>query len=269
MPFSDQRNPSGPRVLPRYALFIIACGLLSNAAHAIVNLEDLHLGTPSEGFSGEVKLWLSGASGNTDKSDTGLGARTQWQREKITDFLVLNYDYGRSAGETNTNKGFLHARHIYQWTPKVAWEGFGQLQHNEFTRLSLRALLGTGIRLTLAKKTLNKAALLGIGAFYEREDLKEKEGLTDGGTDNTGRASFYFVFKYQPKDYIKLLSTTYYQPKLRLISDYRATENATLSIDLTGRLALELSVAVAYDSQPPQTVERADVTYRTGLAYRF
>lgn len=238
-------------------------------ARAIVNMESLHLQQPKEGFSGEVELAASGASGNTDKSDVAFGARLEWHHERRTDFLVGNYNYGRAAGTTNTDNAFLHLRHVYQATAGLAWEGYGQLQRDRFARLTLRELAGGGARFTLTPRDRDRAAFLGLGAFHEREDLSEKAGTTDAGADRHWRGNFYWVFKRELRDDVHIVNSVYYQPALNEASDYRALDTAALQVDLTDRLALKIGLTVAYDNRPPQTVRKTDVTYRTGLAWSF
>jgi putative salt-induced outer membrane protein YdiY len=238
-------------------------------ANAIVSMEDLHLGSPAPGFSGAVDGYAAGASGNTDKSDFGAGARLQWQADRTTDFLLLRYSYGRSRGLTDTNKSFAHLRHIDQWTPRWAWEGFGQAETDEFARLEFRGLIGGGVRRTLSGPTEQHAAYLGTGAFFVRETISDQAGSTDAGTDRAWRANIYLVLKYRVDDRIGVVSSTYYQPDLGQASDYRLLESATLEVGLSERLALDLSIDIAHDSRPPQGVERTDVRYRTGLSYSF
>jgi len=245
--------------------------LLANPAPAdsIVNMESLHLKEPREGFSGNVELAASGASGNTDKSDVAAGARLEWHHDQRTTFIVGNYNYGRAADTTNTDNAFLHLRHIYQSTVNLAWEGFGQLQRDRFARLSLRELVGGGARFTLTPPSDSGAAFLGLGAFHEKEDLSEEAGTTDGGVEHNWRGSLYWVLKHHFHNDIRFVNSLYYQPDLNESSDYRVFDTASLQVDLTDRLALKLGLTVAYDSRPPQTVEQTDVTYRTGLAWSF
>jgi len=70
-------------------------------------------------------------------------------------------------------------------------------------------------------------------------------------------------------DHVRIQSTTYYQPSFSDVDDFRGIEQATLLVKLADRLDLKLQVDAAYDSRPPQLVERGDLVYRTGIEYRF
>ena len=242
---------------------------LSFPAAAIVNVEDMRPGQPKTGVSGNLDLSISGKNGNTDKQETGIGGRIQRHHDGKTSFLVISYDYGKNNDIRNTNKTFIHGRHIHQLQPKLAWEFFEQAEKNEFTRLSLRWLIGGGLRLTVAEQAERVSLYLGIGAFYSRERLKNKIGFTDNGVETFNRGNFYLSYKHKINDQLSIISTTYYQPRLGRTEDYRALEQAGVAVKMTERLSLKLSLDIAHDSRPPQTVKKTDSAYKTALSYRF
>lgn len=248
--------------------FALAC-LWAGQAYAIVNIENMRVGAPEPGYSGNVDLSVSGNSGNTDTTAAALDSRLQHYRDKVTDFVVLSYDYGETNGRRNTNSSFLHGRHIVQYRPRRAWESYLQAERNEFTRLSFRGLAGTGLRFTLAEADDRIGLYLGAGAYYTRETLEFRPGLTDHGTDEYGSASFYLSYKHQLNPQVSVMSTTYYQPRLDDGEDFRALEQASLAVKMNDRLSLKLSLDIRHDSRPPQTVEKTDVSYFTGLSYQF
>ncbi|MFV1998301.1 MAG: YdiY family protein [Acidiferrobacterales bacterium] len=244
--------------------FIVACLLLvSSNAFAIVNVENIRVEKREDGFSGQLRVLASLQNGNTNNNRVGLGSRLQWIRGNITNFLVLNYDYGNSGGATDINKSFLHGRHIVQQNEKWAWEGFGQLAQDEFKRLSIRMLAGAGVRLTLSEKTHKGAMYLGLGTFYSTEKLD------DNSTSSLFRASTYFVYKYSLNPNTHFISTTYYQPALSDPGDFRALQQAGFNVAISKTLDLKLSLDISYDNQPPIGVESTDTSFRTGIEYRF
>lgn len=256
-----------------FALALVASGLLlclAPCAWAIVNVEDLRPKAREPGFHGQLAFATTGQSGNTDKSSWSLGARAEWQREREVDFVVFNADYGEAGGVRDTDKQFLHIRHITDADERRAWEAFVQLERNEFTRLSSRSLLGGGLRWTLRQRPQQGTELFaGTGAFYSRERLEPRADTTDAGTDILWRANLYLVVRLGLNESVRLLSTTYYQPALDELADFRALEEVALAVRLNERLDLKLSLETAYDSRPPQLVEKTDITYRSGIEYRF
>lgn len=241
--------------------------LFSSAAHAIVNMEDLHTGEPKPGFSGRVELSLSNSSGNTDKQEYSLGSRLQWHEDDITNYVLLSGSYGESNGVKNTEKGFAHLRHMRAMTPVVTAEGYAQAEYNKFARLEFRGLIGGGARFTLLPKADKGEIYLGLGAYYSEERIDD--AYADGGTEQLWRANSYLVLKYQATESTTLVSTTYYQPALESFGDYRLMEQAAMKVKINDRLSLLVSADYRYDSEPPLGVEKGDLTYRTSLAFEF
>jgi putative salt-induced outer membrane protein YdiY len=238
------------------------------SANAIVSMEDIHLGKPPEGFSGAYELSLKVDDGNTQQAAAATGLKLQWTEGIATNFILGNYEYGESDGVKDKNKGFLHLRHIHQIDRAYAWEAFSQASFNEFTKLSLRALLGGGIRLTLGEVTDKQASYLGLGAFYEHEELDiDDSSVSD--TEDVVRANSYLVFKYQFNEHVSLVSSSYFQPSLEDLSDYRAIEDLSLVSGLTKALSLKVGVDIAHDSQPPPGVEKTDTSLKVGLVINF
>jgi len=230
-------------------------------------MESLHTGTPKEGFSGKVELALSSTSGNTEKKDYARGSRLQWHKEKITDYLLLRGAYGESAGVKTTEKSFLHARHIYQYWPRLAAEGYVQAEQDTFARLEFRGLVGAGGRYTLYQRDDHGVVYLGLGAYYSKERIDDN--YPDGGTDKLWRGSTYLILKYQATANTTLVSSSYYQPAFEGADDYRMLEQATMKVKLNDMLSLVFSADYSFDSQPPIGVEKRDITYTTSFSLEF
>lgn len=241
--------------------------VFSQTANAIVSMESLHTGSPKEGFSGKVELSLSSTSGNTDKKDYALGSRLQWHKDKITDYLLLSGDYGESGGVKTTENSFLHARHIYQFWPRLAAEGYIQAEQDTFARLEFRGLVGAGGRYTLYQRDSRGMIYLGLGAYYSEERIDDS--YPDGGTDKLWRGSTYLILKYQATKNTTLVSSSYYQPAFDGADDYRMLEQAAMKVKLNDILSLVISADYRYDSQPPIGVEKRDVTYTTAFSLEF
>jgi putative salt-induced outer membrane protein YdiY len=242
---------------------------VASPCRAIVNIEDQKI-EEKPGFTGEIAFSATGQSGNTEKSIVSVGTRLQWHRGTSTDIVVGNLDRGETSGVTDTDKKFLHARHISYLKERLAWEIFGQVEQDEFTRLSNRTLIGGGLRWTAYKDADERTRVTtGAGAFYSREKLEPLIGTTDAGIERLWRGNLYVSAKHRINNNLRFASTTYLQPALREFSNYQALEQLALQIKLTGALDLRLSVEVAYDSEPPQLVDNTDVTYRTGIEYSF
>jgi len=242
--------------------------LIPLSAHAIVNVEELRHVPAGDGFKGRFDLSISGDSGNTEKSSASAGTRLQWKKDQLTDLFIMNYAYGESDNTRDTNKGFVHLRHIVQANDIHAYEAFAQIETNEFARLSFRGLLGGGIRYT-ARRDDDINIYVGLGAFHAWETLDQQPGLTDDGTEKFWRANLYLVLDYQINGNVRAASTTYYQPAFEDLEDARLLEEAGLKVKLADDLDLKISIEIVHDSRPPETVKNTDVSYSTGIEYNF
>jgi len=254
------------KVFPPLASLILLCDPFY--AHAIVSMENIHLGKPPQGFVGSYQLDLALEAGNTEQTDAATGVKLQWTEGKITDFALANYEYGESASVTNKNKGFAHYRHIEQLNDRFAWEGFTQLSSNQFTNLTLRALAGGGVRITLGEVNDRQAFFLGLGMFYEREELDSKYP-DEAAINNALRANTYLVMKYQFNAFVSLVSTTYYQPDLSDLSDFRVIEDLSLVSKLNDALSINVGVNIGHDSKPPRDIKETDTSVKVGIVVNF
>lgn len=238
-------------------------------AQAIVNVEQAIIGKPKDGIHTTVGLLASGASGNTEKTTTRDDWLSLWQHGRHTEYLQMQYAYGKSNGVVDTDNAFAHLRHRTDIGPSWGLEVFAQTGKNAFARLAQRTLLGAGLRWVMFEEEDRAAAYLGLGAFHEHEALNSQSGTTDPLSVNLWRANTYLVLKYRLNEQVRLYSTTYYQPAIRDTADYRALEQASMLVKLAENLDLKLSLDIATDSRPPQSIEKRDMLYSTGLELRF
>lgn len=253
----------------RLLFLFLPLSLLSLPACAIVNVEQAIIGRPTEGMHTTIDVLFSGTNGNTDKSSSKVDLLTLWQHEAHTEFLQLQYAYGKSRGLVDTDRAFAHLRHRTAITPGWAVEGFAQVGRDPFSRLTQRALLGGGVRWVLYEVDQKSAGYLGLGAFHEQESLSSKLGTSDAIRSVLWRANSYLVLKRQLNEQVRLYSTTYYQPAISDSADFRLLEQASVLVKLDQHLELKLSLDIAFDSRPPQTVHKRDMFYSTGLEYSF
>lgn len=249
-------------------VFSITLLTLLLPAQAIVNVEDLHLKQSDKPFIAKLNLDVSGASGNTDKFNAKAGLRLEWFKDNYNRFLTLDHNYGESRNVQDTEATYIHLRHIQHHDDKLSYEAFAQLERNEFARLSLRSLLGGGIRYQLIDIKDTTTAYLGLSLFYAKEDLIDSATTTDSdSTDWWGNT--YFIIKHAVSEQVQVQSTTYVQPNLSGGSDFRMIEQASLNFLINEQMSLKLKLNIKHDSEPPQNVRKTDTTYLTGIEYRF
>ena len=266
--FPRKRKYQSSVNLLKRLVFISSMLFSSFTVMAIVNMDGLHFDHKKDKFTAAVDLTASGSSGNQDSTKAALNAQLNWISDKSINLAILGYQYGETNQVRSVNKAFFHYRYIYQVKESMDWEFFGQVEQNEFTRLSFRGLVGTGLRFSVLKSE-NHRGFLGAGGFYSTEQTDVTSGLTDDGTEEFVRANFYFLSKYKLNPTISFSNVFYYQPRLSHFSDYRALLESKLDFKIHNDLSLRLSLDLEHDSEPPQSIESTDISYMTGLIFKF
>ena len=248
--------------------FVFILSLTPLTAMAIVNMDGLHFDNKKDTFTADLDLTVSGSSGNSNTTKAALNTQFSWRSAKSINLAILGYQYGESNDVRSVNKAFIHYRFIYQLNDSMDWELFGQLEQNEFTRLSYRGLLGTGVRFSVLKSEQHHA-FLGLGGFYSREEIEVTSGLTDDGVEEFARANFYFLSKYTASPTVTFSNVLYYQPRLSRFSDYRALLETKLDFKINEDLSFRLSFDIEHDSEPSQSIKSTDISYMSGLVFKF
>ncbi|MCB0367387.1 MAG: DUF481 domain-containing protein [Bdellovibrionaceae bacterium] len=248
----------------RLLVLLIIC--LPLPVRAIVNIEAVRPKKSETGYTGQFKFEMGGSSGNTEKFRAGLGHNSVWNTGDYQNFVLLSYNYGESFEIKDTNKSFLHLRHVRPIQEDVFWELYTQSQTDEFKRLRLRALAGVGGRWELEQELTLWA--IGAGLFYSHEELTEK-GLLPEGTEDTARGNFYLSLKTQPDASLTGVLAIYFQPKLDEMSDHHAFASAMLKADWNESLAFAVEAELSHDNRPPEGVKKTDTTYTSSLIYKL
>lgn len=251
----------------RSALAICA-GLVSLAASAVVNIENLHAQPTRIGWSGNTEAALELKSGNSDREAVKLGARSDWFDGEDTGFIVFGYDYGQSNEIKDADSTFLHGRFIDAYSANTAFEMFGQLEQNEFRRLSNRKIAGGGVRFALSQPAQRMQHTLAAGLFYSDEQIDALPPYPS--EDESGIfGNFYWVMKYEINERSALVNTLYWQPALQGMEGFRMLNLFNFRVQIDGRLSLKVMLTVDHDSEPPGGIEETDTSLLTGLSYDF
>ena len=251
--------------MPGMPWLLLLLLLVPSHAWAIINIEDLDLTLNEDGQKGRIGVAVKGASGNTDKIGADADGRFILRRGPHLNMLIGSISYGKSNGRKDTNKAFVHGRHRHFLNERWSLEAFAQAQKDEFARLKLRTLFGAGVRKSYQweKSRLH----VGLGSFYEREKLKP--GAAAVLSSSIWRGNAYMAWHYAFDERVRLQNTLYYQPAWKDFGDNRLSDAASLRIAINESVDLRISLDVARDSKPPTGVKSTDISYSTGLEFRF
>ena len=199
--------------------------------------------------------------GNVEKSLFGFSTLNLLKRKKHEFILLANYRYGESFDSEDTRDGNLHLRYSFRATKNTEVEIFQQTEFNKFQDLNLRALLGSGIRLNLfSKKKLR--AHLGIGAFYEKEEIEDSIDIENPRLNN------YISLNYQ-SDNFEFSTTLYYQPNTESFKDYRVRGNFGIESKMTKSFTQTIQYSLMKDTLPPSGIVQTDRILTAGLNFKY
>lgn len=253
-------------------LILLAIFVLSSASATarVVNIQSLIRPDMPEGLQGEVGGSVNYRTGNIDLL---IGKTSLLASARSGDHVVISSslaELGVKGGEDFMERMFSHLR--YQWivNPALTWETYGQIATDRFKRLKLRALAGTGPRMSLVQGPAVNVAF-GLSYMFESEELNGSETLADGGkTDQANRLSSYLMAKFMISPDIGLLNTVYYQPRLDDFGgDWRLLNQLDVSLKLSEKFALVVGYEVSYDTAPPESIKELDTSTNVKLVVGF
>jgi len=249
----------------RFFLFLIVFLFLSIKVTAqILNAESLRKVTDTSGFSGSASLDFAVKRNTNDFLSLSNNIHVQYKMNKHLVLFKNDIAFQKIEGEKFENSSIQHLRYNYKFHPQIAWEVFAQAQYNKVSKIDFRGLLGTGPRFKLTTFE-NYKFYLGTLIMFEQEELSD--GITP--LQRNLRGSTYISFRIYPAKNISLVSTTYYQPKLKIFSDYRISSQSSLLVDLFKNFALKTTYTFTYDTFPAVGIPNSQYDFTTGIAYTF
>ena len=257
---------------PIAAIGVVAViGLTAGTARAqIVNVQGALARAPAEdGVTGQAELKINWREGNNPLFDIGGAGNVVVRRGPVLGLALARGEYGTSRGLTLARKSFEHLRARVELDCRWRWEAFAQHEDDQFKRLSLRALAGTGPALQIID---DKAITLlaGAASLFEYERLDRRTGTLDAGARTTAhRASVYVTGHEDLSGGVAIVETVYAQPRLDDPGDLRLLGELAAQSRLSSRIALRNSFNVAYDRTPPDGVKRYDTALEISVLVTF
>jgi Protein of unknown function, DUF481 len=245
--------------------------LVTGTAHAqIVNVQGALAKAPDkDDTTGQVELKVNWREGNNPLFDIGGAGSFLVRRGHILGLVLARGEYGTSRGLTLTKKSFEHMRMRVELDCRWRWEAFLQHEYDQFRRLSLRAVVGTGPAFQIID-TKPIAVLAGAAYLFEYEELDNRPGTFDAGARATAhRGSVYVTGHENLGSGVVIVETAYAQPRLNEPSDVRVLGEFSVLSQLSSRIALKDSFTVAYDHTPPDGVKRYDTALEVGVLVTF
>lgn len=253
------------QILPLLIAATLSMGFSQSFAQ-IINVESARMQSDTVG-------WLGGAgtafqlTQNTEKI-LGIDAEAHLQYKTSNDLglwlLLGEYSFLKVSDSRFISNGFGHLRYNRKVNEWLRWEVFGQFQNNIITEIDSRFLIGTGPRFKIVK---NKFFRLYAASLFMYE--REKELIKPSVTHNDLRSSSYVSLTYTPAENIQLISTSFFQPLINNLSDYRILNQAKLKVKATKHFSLSLKWNYLHDRFPAGTAPKTTYTLATGIDYEL
>lgn len=185
--------------------------------------------------------------------------------------MINNINYIKSTGGPLISNGYVHLRTNLLRKNKLSYEIFTQIQYDNGRNLSLRYLLGGGIRYRLIKREKSRL-YYGLGLMQELEEWLPFEENASLIEKNITKVSTYLGGKVDLTETIELQVVMFYQSGYDLDSELyrnRVNGDVQLSIHVIGKLDFIVSFTAQYEDDPIIPVNNFVYALRNGLKWNF
>lgn len=238
---------------------------LSTAQATIVNVLTPSVGSLDDGWHGSVKAGGTVLVGNEDRLGANLAAGVRHKKGVHLTSLHASGDIAEAFGDIVSRRAFVNARHQWMFEEPVSAVGFVQVDHNAFRGILMRDLVGAGFDFRLFRGDWYEAHL-GVTAMGEYQ--VHGDGFVDEDAGLHARMSDYFTVAIKSESVV-LASTTFYQPRLDVWTNWRMLQELSFTIDISKHLDWNVLAKLERDSNPPTGVEKLDLAVTSGLVLGF
>ncbi|MEO6190754.1 MAG: DUF481 domain-containing protein, partial [Saprospiraceae bacterium] len=229
----------------------------------IVNVERFRIISDSTGWFGEINLNGTFINSSINVLIVESNAFVELNRKRNLFLFLANYNFIQSDNSNLVSDRLLHFRHNLKLGKWLTWEAFIQFQQNEIQNIKKRLLIGTGPRFKIVE-TKNLKIYLASLLMYE----DEKENVYPNIKHHDLRSSSYLSFNIRFSEKSELSSTTYIQPLVNNINDFRILNQSKLKVGINKHFSIVLRYDHQYDSTPATGIYKTNSTFTTGINYR-
>jgi putative salt-induced outer membrane protein YdiY len=245
-------------------VFVVICFLFSVCASAqVINIEGKRFLNDTNGWVGNADFSFALIQNTQQVLSFSNTLRIQYQKNRSR-FILLNDVNFIKAGKTDfVNAGYQHFRYNYKIHKSLTLEAFTQTQYNPVLSLDFRYLIGAGPRIRLLKR--ERARIYAAALYmYEYDDIKN-----DAVSLYEHRISAYITFTFNILKNCDFVSTTFYQPKVDDVVDYRIANDSSLEIHINKHLNFKSTFNLLYDTRQPVGIPGLVYNFRNGLSVKF
>jgi hypothetical protein len=250
------------RLISRFLFFILVCISITSISQ-VINIENKRFLNDTNGWVGNIDFNFNVYNNTQQVLQFSNAIRVQYQKNKSR-FIFLNDLNFIKAGNTDfANAGYQHFRYNYKVSKWLTMEAFTQTQYNPVLKLDFRYLLGAGPRLKLLKKE-NARIYIAALYMYEYDDI-----INDDVNLYEHRLSSYLTCSFSVFKTVELTSTTFYQPNINNVADYRIANDTGLEIHINKYLNFKSTFNMLYDTRQPLDIPDLVYSFKNGLSIKF
>jgi hypothetical protein len=250
----------------RFFLILILLSISMSCFSQVINIETLRRASDSAKWSGSVGLDVSLIKNTNSIFRIANKAHVQYNDQFNSWLFVNDLNFEKVEGNSLVNKGTQHLRYNRRLNQWLKWEAFAQSQYDAISEIDFRGLLGIGPRFKLSSDE-DYRFYLGTLLMYEYE---QATNVVSNRIEKDIRASAYLSFSLYPTESISIISTSYYQPNLKVFKDYRFSSNTAILFKIYEDLAFKTNFNFIYDAFPVSTaVPSTQYEWTNGILYSF
>ncbi len=183
----------------------------------------------------------------------------------------INYFTSSSDDGAFISTGYSHLRINWLRKKRLSYESYGQIQYDKGRNMTLRFLVGSGIRyrFTDSDKSL---VVIATGIMFEDEQWKVLNTENQFIDKNIWKNSSYINGMFQLTKALKLDAILYYQGGYDTedsIFRNRINADIQLSISITNRLAFIADFSGQYEARPIIDINTFIYQVRNGITWSF
>ncbi len=249
------------KLIVNILLLFLFLGQFQMSSSQIINVEKERKVTDTIGFAGRLSLQGAYLDNDGEFMNFGVIPDVQYKTEKNLYLLFGSYALTKAEDIDFQNSGMIHFRFNRKINDLIRIEAFQQIQEDAVNRIEYRYLSGAGVRLKLLDHQ-NLKTYTGVLPMLELEQA-------DGPSfvfQRDWRLSNYLSFSLFLNEGATLYSTTYYQPDINQIADFRVFNENQMSVELGKRSSFDLTTRYSWDSAPPTEAPNRFVSIAGGFS---
>lgn len=224
-------------------------------------------GEGETGWTGNADFGFTLTEGNSETTNLSLAGRVVWRWERSRWTGGLNFLRATDDGEETANRGEASLQYDYFPSRRVFFFGGTSASFNDPAGLDLRLSPSAGVGYQALEEESLALTVQAGGSWI-------RDAFADGTSEEAVHAVLSEAFSLSLGETADLQQSLAYEPKVEDLADFLLRAEVSVSAMITDAVGLKVSLRDEFDSRPfdpaeGETREKNDITFVTGVTYRF